>query len=334
MKVSCYAAMAEKTSLEPFQYDAPELGDFDVRVDISHCGVCYSDVHMIDNDVGIATYPFVPGHEIIGTVSEIGSKVILLSEGDRVGIGAQARSCGLCEWCLRGEENACAEFPTTFTWSPYGGFADSIAVNSKFAVPIPDSADSEHAASLLCGGITVYEPLRLFAKPSMTVGVLGVGGLGHLGLQFASAFGCEVTAFSSGEKKRKDAKAFGAHNYVVLSDADAMTKAARSFDLLLMTAHADLDWPTVMSLLRPFGKLVILGVPSQPITVVPLQIIFGQLWVGGTTIGSPTTIREMLTFSVRHDVRPQIETMPMANVNDAISKLKANEARYRMVLER
>ncbi len=334
MRIWCYAAMARGRELEPFQYDAPDLGDLDVRVDISHCGICYDDVHMIDNDAGISSYPFVPGHEIIGTVAEIGSKVILLGVGDRVGIGRQARSCGRCPECLSGNENACVELPTSGTWAPYGGFANSIVVDSRFAVPIPEAINSEHAASLMCGGITVYEPLRRFAQSFMRVGVIGIGGLGHMALQFANAFGCEVTAFSSSEDKREDAGRFGAHEFVLHSDADAMAKLARKFDLLLMTSRAELEWPSILALLRPFGKLVILGLGSRPITLQPLQIICGQISVGGSAIGSPNTIREMLDFTARHDLRPQIEIVPMENVNDAIGKLKANEARYRMVLER
>ena len=334
MRVSCYAAMAKGAELEPFEYAAPELGDFDVRVEISHCGVCYGDVHMIDDDLGIAVYPFVPGHEAIGTVTEIGSKVVLLNVGDRVGIGWQARSCGHCPECLGGNENRCVEMAANATWTPYGGFADTIAVNSRFALPIPEPIDSEHAASLMCGGITVYEPLRRFAEPAMTVGVVGIGGLGHLALKFAAAYGCEVIAFSSSKDKRNDAKAFGAHEFVLHTDAVAMAKFARTLDIILMTAHADLEWPTVLSLLKPLGKMVILGIPPQPITLLPIQVIFGQLWVGGTAIGSPNSIRQMLDFTARHDLMPQIEILPMEKVNEAIAKLKSNKARYRMVLER
>ena len=201
-------------------------------------------------------------------------------------------------------------------------------------MPIPEPIDSEHAASLMCGGITVYEPLRRFAEPAMTVGVVGIGGLGHLALKFAAAYGCEVIAFSSSKDKRNDAKAFGAHEFVLHTDAVAMAKFARTLDIILMTAHADLEWPTVLSLLKPLGKMVILGIPPQPITLLPIQVIFGQLWVGGTAIGSPNSIRQMLDFTARHDLMPQIEILPMEKVNEAIAKLKSNKARYRMVLER
>ena len=200
MKVSCYAALAEKQPLEPFEYDGRDPAGTEVEIDISHCGICYSDVHMIDNDVGISAYPFVPGHEIVGTVSRAGNRAGL-KEGDRVGVGWQGRSCGHCAPCLGGHENLCDQFLQTATWSPYGGFASSIVVDGRFAIPLPGAVDPVTAGPLMCGGITVYSPIRNHASPSMRVGVIGIGGLGHLALQFAHAFGCEVTAFSTSPDK-------------------------------------------------------------------------------------------------------------------------------------
>ena len=335
MKINCYAAMAEKQPLEKFQYESKELGDLDVEVSITHCGICYSDVHMIDNDLGMAVYPFVPGHEIVGIISDLGSNVTALKKGDRVGIGWQAKSCNTCEWCINGEENLCPEVFTSGTWgNPHGGFAESIIVDNRFAFSIPENLASEDVGPLMCGGITVYAPLiNNGVKPSMKVGVIGIGGLGHLALQFVRAFGCEVTAFSSSPAKEEEARSFGAHHFVSSNDTDQIQKIARSLDMILSTIHGDLDWNSYLIALRPNGKLCFLGVPSDVISIQPPSLIFGQLSVCGSLIGSPSAIREMLEFAARHDIKAQSDIMPMSEVNAAITKLKDNKARYRMVLK-
>ncbi len=332
MKVSCYAAMTEKQPLEPYQYETSELGDHEIAVSISHCGICYSDVHMIDNDIGISTFPFVPGHEIAGQVSDLGSKVDRLKPGDRVGIGWQARSCMHCEWCLRGEENKCPEIVQSATWTPYGGFASSIVVDSRFAFPFPRSLASENAASLMCGGITVYSPLRKWARPEMKVGVIGIGGLGHLALQFARAYGCEVTAFSSSAAKEEDAFSFGAQHFINCSKSNGLQKLTRTFDMLLFTSHFSLDWDDYLSTLKPDGKLCVLGIPPEPIHFHAAPFIFGRQSVNSSAIGGSVALREMLAFAGRHNIKAQVEIMPMAQVNAAIQKLKQKKARYRMVL--
>ncbi len=334
MKINCHAIMAENQPLEKFQYEARELGDFDVEVAITHCGICYSDVHMIDNDLGMTVFPFVPGHEIVGNITDLGSNVTTLKKTDRVGIGWQAKSCNSCEWCLRGEENLCVEVFQSGTWSnPHGGFAESIIVDSRFAFPIPEKLESENVGPLMCGGITVYAPLVNYnVKPSMKVGVIGIGGLGHLALQFARAFGCEVTAFSSSPAKEEEARSFGAHHFVISNDTDQIQKIARSLDMILCTIHGDLDWNTYLITLRPNGKLCFVGVPAEAISIQAPSLIFGQLSVCGSLIGSPPTIREMLEFAARHDIKAKIDVMPMSEVNQAIAKLKDNKARYRIVL--
>lgn len=333
MKVQCYATMGEKQPLEQFEYEAKELGDFDVQVSITHCGICYSDVHFIDNDVGFTTYPFVPGHEIVGNVSALGGKVTALKEGDRVGIGWQARSCRECEWCIRGEENLCPEILQSATWTPYGGFASAIVVDSRFAFPLPDNLEPENVGPLMCGGITVYSPMRDHdIRPSMKVGVVGIGGLGHMALQFASAFGCEVTAFSSTPAKEEEARALGATNFINSSDTAQLQNAARSLDFILSVGH-DLDWNAYLSTLRPNGKLCIIGIPAKPINIEPLQLIFGKMSVCGSVIGGRSAIREMLEFAAQHDIKAMTEVMPMSEVNEAIAKLKDNNVRYRIVLK-
>ena len=333
MKIHCYAAMGEKQPLEKFEYEAPELGDLDVQVSITHCGICYSDVHFIDNDTGFTTYPFVPGHEIVGNVSALGSKVTVLKEGDRVGIGWQARSCGECEWCIRGEENLCPEIFQSATWTPYGGFATAIIVNSRFAFPLPEKLEPENVGPLMCGGITVYSPLRDHdIKPSMKVGVVGIGGLGHLALQFASAWGCEVTAFSSTSAKEEEARALGATNFINSNDTAQLQHAARSLDFILSVGH-DLDWNAYLGTLRPKGKLCIIGIPANPINIEPFQLMFGQMSVCGSLIGGRSAIREMLEFAAHHNIKAKTEVMQMSEVNEAIAKLKDNRVRYRIVLK-
>lgn len=334
MKINCYAIMAENQSLEKFQYEAKELGDHDVEVSITHCGICYTDVHMIDNDVGMTVYPFVPGHEIIGIVQKLGKHVTAINEGDRVGIGWQAKSCHTCEWCLSGEENLCPTAMEGGTYSnPHGGFAESIIVDSRFAFKIPENLASENAGPLMCGGITVYAPLVNYeVTPSMRVGVIGIGGLGHMALQFASAFGCEVTAFSSSPDKAEEARKFGAHHFVNSKDVDQLHKIARSLDMIICTIHAPLDWNNYLITLRPNGKLCFVGLQSEAISIQLAPLLFGQLSVCASIIGGRPAIAEMLEFAARHNISAQTELMPMSQVNEAIAKLKENKARYRMVL--
>jgi uncharacterized zinc-type alcohol dehydrogenase-like protein len=311
------------------------LGDFDVEVAITHCGICYSDIHMIDNDIGMTEFPFVPGHEIIGNVTEIGPKVTSFKKGDRVGIGWQAKSCHNCEWCTCGDENLCPEVFQSGTWtSPHGGFAEAIIIDSRFAFLIPENLESEDAAPLMCGGITVYSPLVNYnIKPSMKVGVVGIGGLGHLALKFSRAFGCEVTAFSSSPDKEEEARTLGAHNFVISNDNDQVQKNARSLDMIICTVHGDLDWNSYLITLRPNGKLVFVGVPDSDISIQAFPLVFGQISVCGSIIGGRHGIQEMLEFAARHNITAMTEVMPMSEVNQAIAKLKDNKARYRMVLK-
>lgn len=335
MKINCYAVLAQNQALEKFQYDGKELGDFDVMVSITHCGICYSDVHSIDNDMGMTEYPFVPGHEIVGNVTELGKSVTALKKGDRVGIGWQAKSCNTCEWCIRGEENLCPEVMISGTWgNPHGGFADAIVVDSRFAFPIPENLASENVGPLMCGGITVYAPfINYNVKPSMKLGVIGIGGLGHLALQFARAFGCEVTAFSSSPSKEKEARAFGAHHFISSTDTEEINKKARSLDMIINTLHGSVDVNTYLTALRPKGHMCFVGLSLEPMNIMPVSLILGQLSVCGSLIGGSSAIREMLEFAARHDIKAQTEVMPMSEVNQAIAKLKANKARYRIVLK-
>ncbi len=331
-EIQGYAVHAAGAQLLPYKYDPGELQDDEVEVRISHCGVCYSDIHLIDNDWGVSKYPFIPGHEIVGAVTAVGSGVKARTVGQRVGIGYQANSCGICEWCQKGEQQLCAKMQPTCL-GRNGGYAQCIRVNWRFAVPVPDGLDSENVAPLLCAGITVYSPLRNFGvRPASRVGIIGIGGLGHLGIQFARAFGAEVTAFSTSKDKEEEAKQLGAHNFVNTRDTGALKKVAGSFDLLMTTVNADQDWAGYVSALRPRGKLVFLGVPASPVTLSVAAMVGGQKEVAGGKIGSPGDLAEMLDVARRHNVKAITERFAMDKVNEAITKVKKNQVRYRAVL--
>ncbi len=228
------AAHAAGAELLPFKYDPGELGPQEVEIAISHCGVCHSDLHLIANDWGISQYPFIPGHEVVGKVTAVGSEVRSLEVGQRVGLGWQSNSCGICEWCTRGMENLCPAAEGTCVHR-HGGYADRVRANARFVIPIPDALESEHTAPLLCGGITVYNPLRTHGvNPSSRVGIVGIGGLGHMAIQFARVFGAEVTAFSTSAAKEEEARALGAHNFVNSRESKAMKEAAGTQDLILV----------------------------------------------------------------------------------------------------
>lgn len=327
--LAVHAAGAELLS---YKYSPGELAPTEVEVRISHCGICHSDVHLIDNDWGISKYPFIPGHEIVGTVTLVGSAVSDLKVGQRVGIGWQADSCGICEWCRQGAENLCAKSQPTCV-GRNGGYADAIRVNSRFAIPVPESLESENVAPLLCGGITVYSPLRnLLARPASRVGVVGIGGLGHLGLQFARAFGCEVTAFSTSADKEAEAKELGAHNFVNSRDSAALKAAAGSLDLILSTVSADQDFQSYVNALRPRGVLCMLGASPSNLSISPFSLLSGNRTVTGSNTGSPHDLYEMLEVAAHHNIKAITESFAMKDANEAIAKVKKNQVRYRAVL--
>jgi uncharacterized zinc-type alcohol dehydrogenase-like protein len=326
------AAHAAGAQLLPYKYAVGDTGPHEVEVKISHCGVCHSDLHLIDNDWGMSKYPFIPGHEIVGIVTGMGSEVTDRTLGQRVGIGWQADSCGVCEWCRQGDEHLCAKSQPTCI-GRNGGYADSIRVNSKFAIPVPDGLESENVAPLLCGGITVYSPLRNWgARPSSRVGVVGIGGLGHMALQFARAFGCEVTAFSTSKDKEAEARELGAHHFINTRENGGLKKAAGTFDLILSTVSGDEDFQSFINALRPKGTLMVLGASPSPIQIAGFSLISGQKAVAGSPTGSPRDLREMLDVAARHKVKAITERFAMKDANKAVEKVKKNQVRYRAVL--
>ncbi len=326
------AAHSAGAELLPFRYDPGDLGPLDVEIQISHCGVCHSDLHLIANDWGISQYPFIPGHEIIGTVAAMGKGVRGLEKGQRVGLGWQSNSCGICEWCVQGLENLCPQAEATCVHR-HGGYADRVKANARFVIPIPEALKSEGTAPLLCGGITVYNPLRTHGiNPASRVGIVGIGGLGHMAIQFARVFGAEVTAFSTSPAKEEEARTLGAHRFVNTQDTKAMQEIAGTQDFILNTANADQDWNTYVQALRPTGKLCLVGVPPSPVSVQAFSLISSERMLCGSPIGSPHRLREMLEVAARHGVKATTEVFPMAKANEAIEKVKKNKVRYRAVL--
>lgn len=332
MPIKGLAAHAAGAELLPYRYEPGEMGANDVEIDITHCGVCHSDLHLITNDWGISQYPFIPGHEVIGTVAQVGSGVKSLAIGQRVGLGWQSNSCGECEWCTSGNENLCALAEATCVHRN-GGYADKVRANGRFVIPIPEALDSRNAAPLLCGGVTVYNPLRAHnVNPSSRVGIIGIGGLGHLAIQFARVFGAEVTAFSTSPAKEEEARTLGAHKFVNTRETRSLKDVAGTMDFILSTVNADQDWGIYMQALRPMGTLCFVGIPPSPVSLQAFPMIAGIRTVTGSPIGSPHRLREMLDVAARHGVKAQTEMFPMAKANEAVEKVKKNKVRYRAVL--
>ena len=331
-RIQGLAVHAAGAELLPYGYEPGTLGPQEVEIAISHCGICHSDIHLISNDWGISQYPFIPGHEIVGTVAAVGQSVRTLTVGKRVGLGWQSNSCGECEWCVRGMENLCPSAEGTCVHRN-GGYAERVRANSRFVIPIPDALSSEHAAPLLCGGITVYNPLRSHGvNPSSRVGIIGIGGLGHMAIQFARVFGAEVTAFSTSAGKEEEARALGAHHFVNSRESKALKEVAGTFDFILSTINADQDWGIYIQALRPTGTLCFVGVPPSPVSVHAFPLISGLRSISGSPTGSPSMIGEMLDVAARHGVKAQTESFPMSKANEAIEKVKKNKVRYRAVL--
>lgn len=331
MTINAYAVLSsDRKILEPYTYEPQPLGTHEVEVAITHCGVCHSDIHVIDGDFGQVAHPVIPGHEIVGTVRVMGEHVSGLSIGKRVGVGWQAGSCLHCEWCIQGYEQLCADAIDTCVNRP-GGYADAIRVDSRFVHPLPDALESVDAAPLLCAGITVYAPLRDVPQ-SARVGVIGIGGLGHLALQFADKLGCEVTALSTSADKEAEARSFGAEHFVVTTDAAHMKAARGSLDVLISTVTVDLKWSDYMRLLRPNGSLVFVGASPGKVDVRIGALVNYQYAIRGSSIGGRPAMREMLDFAAQHKIKAQTEVMPLAQVNDALERVRTNKARYRVVL--
>jgi len=332
MGIKGYAAKGPKQPLESFEYEPGPLGPHEVEVQVSHCGICHSDLAMIDNDWGFSAYPLVPGHEVIGTISSVGSDVVNAKVGQRVGIGWHCGSCGHCEWCGKGVESLCANERGTIVHH-HGGWADRVRCEAKFAMPIPDAIESHVAGPFMCAGSTVFTPMARFGvTATMRAAVVGIGGLGHLAVQFLAAFGCEVTAISSSHSKDDEVRQMGATHFLATKGTDELKKAAGSFDFIISTVGADLPWDDYVAALRPQGRLVLVGIPDSAIKFAPFPLL-AEKSVSGGSCGGTTDTKLMLDFAARTGVRPIVETFKMADVNKALDHVRAGKPRYRVVLE-
>lgn len=328
-----YAAEAPGKPLKPFEFDPGEMKPDEVEVRVTSCGICHSDLSMRDNQWGMTQYPFVPGHEIIGVVEKVGPAVSHLKPGRAVGIGWFSRACMHCGQCMRGDHNLCPTAEGVIV-GRYGGFADRVRCQADHAVPLPAGLDPAKAGPLLCGGITVFNPIMQFGVlPTHRVGVVGIGGLGHLAVQFLSKWGCEVTAFTSSDAKREEARSMGAHHVVNSRDPAALGPLAGSLDYIISTVNVSLAWDAYVGALAPKGRLHVVGAVLEPIPVGAFGLIMTQRSISGSPVGSPATIVTMLDFCARHKIAPITETFPMRRVNDALEHLHAGKARYRVVLD-
>lgn len=332
MPIKSYAAMNPKEKLQLFSYEPKPLSPHEIEVTITHSGVCHTDLNLIDNDWGISQYPLVPGHEIIGRVSAVGSAVKHLAINQRVGVGWRNGSCWHCKFCADGEENLCLE-EKIICVDHFGGFAEKVIADSRFAFPIPDQLSSAHAAPLLCAGITVYAPLARYIKPGMKVGIIGIGGLGHLALQFAHKMGAEVTAFSTSKNKEAEARAFGAKHFILSTDKNNLQKMANSLDFILSTVYVDLNIADYLNLLAPKGIFCFVGVQQEDIKFPGIALMLGNKTICSSTIGGSREMHAMLEFCAKQNIQPQIEIFPMRDINIALDKVRNNNVRYRAVLE-
>ena len=317
------------------------LTPHDVQIDIAYCGICHSDLHSVRNEWGHTSYPIVPGHEIIGKVVQVGSQVTRLKVGQLAAVGCIVDSCGECEYCKAGLEQFCEKGMTVVFGSPdkylgghtYGGFSESIVVDEHYVLRLPENLDPATAAPLLCAGITVYSPLRHWhAGPGMTVGIIGMGGLGHVAIKIAKAMGTSVVVFTTSLSKAKDAKRLGADDVVLSTDPEQMHRHAR-LDMILDTVSARHDVNAYLSLLKVDGALVLVGLPADQIPVGAFNLVGGRKSFSGSNIGGIAETQEMLDFCARHSITAEIELITMDEVNEAFDRLQKGDVHYRFVID-
>ena len=331
--INAYAAQTVGGILEPFTYEPDSLQSTEVEIAVEYCGICHSDLSMVKNEWGTSQYPLVPGHEVVGVVAAVGEQVTKVKVGERVGLGWYSHSCRHCEWCMSASENLCFAVESTIV-NRFGGFADKVRAHEEWLTVLPANLDPAKAGPLFCGGITVFNPIVQFdIQPTDKVAVIGIGGLGHLALQFLKAWGCDVTAFSTNPSKEAEILAMGANHVVNSKDANELKAVRNSFDFIISTVAVDLDWGAYIDALRPRGRLHFVGVVPSPVYAVAFSLIAGQKSLSGSPSGSPATIAQMLDFAARHGIAPITETFAFSEVNEAIAHLESGKARYRLVLK-
>lgn len=330
MKVRGFGVKKAKDNLEEIEVEVGDLQDDEVVIKIICCGLCWSDVEMIDNNWGSSEFPLIPGHEVVGIIEKVGSKIENLVIGDRVGIGWQCGSCGECEMCNNDFEQLCPEMKETIV-SRQGGMADLIKISGEFVHKIPDKLKSEAAAVLMCAGITTYQPMKYFGvKSGMKLGVVGIGGLGHMAIKFANAMGAEVWAFSTNKNKKEEAEKMGAKRF--FTDWSDETLNGK-LDFIVVASNNIVDYDRFLEILKPLGKLCLVGLPKEQVKISSYNFVGGQKSVVGGSLGGRKIMNEMLMFAAENNINPEIEILPMNEANRAIEKLKRGEVRYRIVLE-
>lgn len=327
-----YAATKPGGPLQTFSFDPGPLGPEDVEIKVDYCGLCHSDLSMLDNEWGMTTYPFVPGHEAIGTVVALGEDAKGLKVGQRVGVGWWATSCLACRQCLSGDHHLCLTAQGTIV-GRHGAFADRVRAQWTWVRPLPEGLDYAKAGPLFCGGVTVFNPFLIHdVSPTGRVGIIGIGGLGHMAVQFANKWGCEVHAFTGSDGKEDEVRQLGAHFVHNLKRDGTLKSLAGSLDLIISTINAPLDIAGLLGTLVPKGKIHNLGAILKPMEVPAFGLILGQKSISGSPAGSPTAIDRMLTFCARHSLAPVVENFPMSKINDAFERLRSGKAHYRIVL--
>ncbi|MET8768177.1 NAD(P)-dependent alcohol dehydrogenase [Streptomyces sp. NPDC004658] len=339
--VAAYAAPAAKAPLERTTIERRAVGESDVLIDIKFAGICHSDIHQVREGWGEAIFPMVPGHEIAGVVAEVGPGVTRFQVGDRVGVGCMVDSCRECENCRRGEEQYCLK-GMVGTYNAigkdgeptYGGYSEKIVVDENYVVRIPDGLSLDVAAPLLCAGITTYSPLSHWnAGPGKKVAVVGLGGLGHMAVKIAHAMGAEVTVLSQSLRKKDDGLKLGADHYHATSDPKTFEELAGTFDLIVSTVSAPMDFGALLSLLKTDGALVNVGVPEEPVSLNLFSVIGGRKTLAGSMIGGIRETQEMLDFCAEHGIGAEIEPISAAEINEAYERVLASDVRYRFVID-
>lgn len=327
------AAEQAGAPLKAMHIELAPLADDQVEIAVEACGICHSDLSMLHNHWGASQYPLVPGHEIVGRITALGSAARGLSVGQRVGLGWVSSSCQHCAQCLGGDQNLCSRNEATIVGRS-GGFASHVRCQAMWAIPLPEELDPLAAGPLFCGGLTVFNPLVQFGiSPLARVGIIGIGGLGHLAIQFAAKWGCHVTAFSSSADKEAEAKSLGAHDFVSSTDPEVLAALETRFDLILSTVNQELPWHAYLALLAPKGRLHVVGAVLKPLSVGVFDLLPGQKSVSASPVGGPQATRQMLEFCARHGISAQVERFKLSDANAALAHLESGRARYRIVLE-
>jgi uncharacterized zinc-type alcohol dehydrogenase-like protein len=337
-----YAAMAPGSSMEPFIFSRREVGPHDVLIQIRYCGICHSDLHQVRDEWDESVFPLVPGHEIVGTVTQVGSEVNAFHVGDSAGVGCFVDSCRTCHSCRSGLEQYC-EVHCVYTYNStekdgrtrtYGGYSDRIVVNEQYVLRMPDQLSPERAAPLLCAGITTYSPLRHWGVGhGHKLGVVGLGGLGHMAIKFGATFGAEVTVFSHSEHKRADAIRLGAAHFAGTSNPKTFKELERRFDFIIDTVSAEHGYGRYLELLKTDGTMILVGAPDRPAQLGAFPLIMRRRRLVGSLIGGIRETQEMLDFCAKHDVASDVEVIPIQHVDQAYERMLKGDVRYRFVID-